>query len=339
MSPSSFALILTSLVLAQAQEDGVCQDGTVCHKGDADEDHASLISLLQTQIKINTNKAHTETHSVEQHRQESLKLHNKFLLAAKDMDDGSSTKGLLESFRICGQCSNFQRFGEPHDGGYLMCMDGLKKGSATAAFSLGVEHHDKWSEDVVKNLGIPVNQFDCTVDQSDCAGCKFFKKCIVSADGQHPVPGHETEGWSLQEAVSKTSKGTELEQIPDGSLLMKMDIESSEWPIYASEPPEVLKKFGELIVEFHGLQFEQRHPEYLKAMQHILGAGFKVAHLHGNNYEGMTGSEGVTIPRVLEVTFVHGGARPAGCAADQLYEKLDAPNNPGVAELPMAHLP
>merc|ERR1740130_2149462 len=218
-------------------------------------------------------------------------------------------------------------------------MDGLKKATPTAAFSLGVEHHDKWSEDVIKNLGIPVNQFDCTVDRSDCQGCKFFKKCITSADGNHPVPGHETEGWSLQEAVSKTSKDTELAQIPDGSLLMKMDIESSEWPIYASEPPAVLKKFGELIVEFHGLQFEQRHPEYLKAMQHILAAGFKVAHLHGNNYEGMYETGVDTIPQVLEVTFVHGAARSDGCMADQVYQqKLDAPNNPTANELPMAHV-
>jgi hypothetical protein len=267
-----------------------------------------------------------------------MNLAKQMLSAAKTMPEGGTTRRLLESFRICGQCGNFQRFGEANDGGYLMCMDGLKKGSVTAAYSLGVEHHDQWSEDVVKNLGIPVNQFDCTVDASDCKSCNFFKKCIVAADGKHPVPGHETEGWSLQEAVSKTSKGAAMAQIPDSSLLMKMDIESSEWPIYASEPPEILKKFGELIVEFHGLHNEARHAEYLQAMHHISSAGFKVAHIHGNNFEGMyqTGSE--EIPRVVEVTFVHGSARPNGCAGDQLYEKLDASNNPDVAELPLADL-
>merc|ERR1719345_314968 len=57
----------------------------------------------------------------------------------------SVTKELFHSFQTCGQSSNFQRFGEKNDGGYLMCMDGLKKESFKAAYSLGVEHHDKWS--------------------------------------------------------------------------------------------------------------------------------------------------------------------------------------------------
>jgi hypothetical protein len=253
--------------------------------------------------------------------------------AARAMPQGAS-KSFLETFKICGQCNNFQRFGEPKDGGYLMCMDGLQKGAVRAAYSLGVEHHDQWSEDVAKTLDIPVNQFDCTVEGSDCVGCKFFKKCIVSADDQHPVPGHKDEGWSLMQALKETSQ----DHSADGSLLMKMDIESSEWPIYAYESPDVLKKFGQLIVEFHNLQDEARHPEYLQAMQHILAAGFKVAHLHGNNFDGMYELGSSTIPRVLEVTFIHGAARPGGCSTEQLYEGLDAPNRPDVAELPMAHI-
>merc|ERR1740138_1212634 len=268
-----------------------------------------------------------------------MNLAKQMLSAAKTMPEGGTTMRLLESFRICGQCKDFQRFGEANDGGYLMCMDGLQKGSVGAAYSLGVEHHDKWSADVVSTLGIAVNQFDCTVEGSDCGlGCKFFKKCIVAADGQHPVPGHENEGWSLMQALKETSQ----ESAADGSLLMKMDIESSEWALFLSEPPHVLRKFGELIVEFHGLQDEYlnekwNHAVYLKAMEHILAAGFKVAHLHGNNYQDMYEVGDTTIPKVLEVTFIHGAARPDGCSSSQIYHDLDAPNNGG-PELPMAYI-
>jgi len=330
MSSSSFAFLFASLLLPIAHGAATCEDGGQCEGGD----DQSLLAV-KSHVLLESSLSRME-------QQHSQNLATTFLRAAKAMpEEATATKSLMESFRICGQCSSFQRYGEDHDGGYLMCMDGLKKDgktSVTAAYSLGVEHHDKWSEDTIKNLGIPVNQFDCTVDASDCKACKFFKKCIVSADGKHPVPGHESEGWSLQQALTETLQGKSLAQIPDGSLLMKMDIESSEWPIYASEPADVLKKIGQLIVEFHGLHIEANHPMYLQALQHIQAGGFKIAHLHGNNYEGMyqTGSE--TIPRVLEVTFVHGGARPAGCVGDQLYEKLDAPNNPGVQELPMAQL-
>jgi len=333
MSPSYLAFIFASLLLAQAQD---CQNSDTDAASCADEQ--SLLSVSRF-LSNNDLSSQSEARAVERLRTESMTLSQTLNTLAEPMPEGSATKGLLESFRICGQCGSFQRFGEAHDGGYLMCMDSLKKGSVSSGYSLGVEHHDQWSEDVIKKLGIPVHQFDCTVDTSDCKSCKFYKKCIVAADGQHPVPGHETEGWSLEQALTETSQGTPLANIPDGSLLMKMDIESSEWPIYASEPPAVLQKFGELIVEFHGLQFEERHAEYLTAMQHIQAAGFKVAHIHGNNYEGTYSMGTETIPRVIEVTFVHSDARADGCEVNQLYDVTkDAPNNPTVVELPMAHL-
>lgn len=316
----SLKLIFASLFLAAAQEES-------CSNGDGMSSDASSMLSIKTSV--------SQQSSVMSSQMKSMAMSNKFSDHANLQPDGSATKGLFESFKLCGQCKKFQRFGEPNDGGYLMCMDGLQKGSVSGAFSLGVEHHDQWSEDVIKNLGVTVNQFDCTVDSSDCKACKFHKKCVVTSDGKHPVPGHETEGWSLNQALSETGHGA----AKDGSLLMKMDIESSEWPIYAQESPDVLKKFGELIVEFHQLQNEARHAEYLAGMQHILAAGFKVAHLHGNNYEGMYTSGANTIPNVLEVTFVHGDARAGGCSGDQIYSKeLDAANNPTAPELPMAHI-
>lgn len=319
MSSFGVTLIFASVLLSCAQpDDPVCS-----------ETHGvSLLSIKRSTVKDGS------TQQVQRVQQQSVQLSHHLDLMANAMPEGSATKSLFESYRICGQCSSFQRFGEANDGGYLMCMDGLNHGSVRAAYSLGVEHHDQWSQDVVSRLGATVNQFDCTVPASDCKGCKFFKKCIVAADGKHPVPGHETEGWSLAQALAETAQS----DAPAGSLLMKMDIESSEWPIYAAEPPEVLQKFGELIVEFHNLQDTQKHPLYLQAMQHILSAGFKVAHLHGNNYGSMYETGATKIPEVVEVTFIHGDAKPGGCSADQIYNRLDAPNNPTADELPLSHM-
>jgi len=317
MSYLSLALIFASALQVCIAE---------CADKHCETNGASLLSIKTAVTKASV---------IQQVQQQSSELATAFANAAKAAPEEGATKALLESFAICGQCNSFKRFGEPNDGGYLMCMDGLQTGSTRAAYSLGVEHHDQWSEDVIKNLGLSVNQFDCTVASSECTGCKFFKKCIVSADGSHPLPGHEDEGWSLQQVLDETNQA----DAPEGSLLMKMDIEASEWPIYATESPDALKKFGELIVEFHWLEKEENHPQYLQAMQHILAAGFKVAHLHGNNYGGMYETTGGNIPNVVEVTFVHGAAREGGCATTQLYdETLDAPNNPTAPEMQMAHL-
>jgi len=327
MACFTLAVIFAHLSLASAQQD-------VCIEGVASTDEQSLLAVKNT-VHSSFALKHQQRSVAE--ATNALSISQKFTRAAKTMPS-TATKGLFESFKICGKCETFERFGEAHDGGYLMCMDGLAKGSETAAYSLGVEQHDQWSEDVASKLGLTVNQFDCTVEVSatrQCKSCKFFKKCVVAADGKHPVPGHESEGWSLSQTLKETGQSNAAE----GSLLMKMDIESSEWPIYASEPPDALKKFGQLIVEFHGLSDEGRHTEYLQAMTHIQNAGFKVAHLHGNNYEGMYDKNGLSIPNVLEVTFVHGNARPNGCLDDQQYDKaLDTPNNPTNFELPMAHM-
>jgi len=301
--------------------------GATCQGDECEAEDTS--SLLSVKGRVSSRS------STERAQSDSLALAAKFAAAAKTEPERTTTQALLQTFRICGQCNNYQRFGEGHDGGYLMCMDGLDKKTMKAAYSLGVEHHDQWSEDVITHLGLPVNQFDCTVSESACKGCKFFKKCIVSSDGKHPLQGHEKEGWTLAQVLEKTGQTDAAE----GSLLMKMDIEASEWPIYAVETQETLKKFGELIVEFHWLDQTQNHPQYLKAMQHILKAGFKVAHLHGNNFGGMyETSGGAKIPNVVEVTFVQGATRAGGCDDDQEYDKkLDTPNNANNAELPMAH--
>merc|ERR1719231_1500527 len=164
--------------------------------------------------------------------------------------------------------NSFVRLGEPHDGGYLMCLDGFNARLIGAAFSMGVEHHDKWSEDVTSYFQIPVNQFDCTVSSSSCQACHFYPKCIVDEGNLNPVPGHELDGWSLKQALEATGQGA----APPGSLLLKMDIEASEWPIFAMEPSEMLQKFGQLIVEFHWLSQENNHPVFLQAMRNILNS-------------------------------------------------------------------
>jgi len=328
MSYLRLALVFVSALHVHASNE-VCSDEDLCTQA-AQTNGASLLSIKRTVAKTSA------VQQVQQVQQQSTDLAAALPAAARATpEEQTTTKALLESFAICGQCNSLKRFGEANDGGYLMCMDGLQPGSTRAAYSLGVEHHDQWSADVISNLGLSVNQFDCTVASSECTACTFFKKCVVSADGAHPLPGHEDEGWSLQQVLAETNQT----DAPDGSLLMKMDIESSEWPIYATESPAALKKFGELIVEFHGLEQEVNHPQYYQAMQHILAAGFKVAHLHGNNYAGMYQQSFGNIPNVVEVTFVHGAAREGGCDKTQIYDvTLDAPNNPSAPEMQMAHL-
>lgn len=245
------------------------------------------------------------------------------------------TQTLLDSFRICGICPDFERLGEFNDGGYLTCMTGLRNGSVSAAYSIGVNDHDQWTRDVALRLGVPVNEFDCTINHGvDCQGCTFFHKCVRSEDNHEYV--FPDRSWGLREVLAHTGNGGV--NVPDRSLLMKLDVEGEEWNIFELEGLDVLKKFSQMIIEFHDLGNARRHTQYLRTLQQIFEAGFRIAHIHGNNFAGMYNSERGSIPDVLEVTFISNGELRSPCLSQQELLMSDSPNNPTVSELPLAQL-
>eukprot|EP00439_Symbiodinium_sp_Y106_P036293 s4762_g4.t1 len=115
---------------------------------------------------------------------EGLALSTNIAALADSMEPGI-TRDLLNSFRICGSCKDFCRFGEHLDGGYLICMDHLAKGDIQAAYSMGIDDHDLWSKDIYTSYAVPVFQYDCTVDKAaqDCDSCSFYKSCLKGEDG------------------------------------------------------------------------------------------------------------------------------------------------------------
>ena len=264
---------------------------------------------------------------VQLYLEEGLALQAAFEDYAATLPDGA-TKDLLRSFRVCGDCQNFRRFGEPHDGGYLMCMDHMH--GVTAAYSVGVEQHDKWSGDVNGAWHVPVYQMDCTVSKPAqmCPGCQFFRNCLSTPGGPQP-------SWTLAETLQQTGQGAAA----DRSLFGKIDIEGSEWGALATADVATLRKFRQLAVEFHWLDRSYKHADYLKAIQNLQAAGFRVVHLHGNNFSPMYNAQEFQIPSVVEVTFDANAASMATCLSDQKMRPLDSANNALKAELPLAHLP
>ena len=237
------------------------------------------------------------------------------------------TKDLFQSFSVCGTCQNFKRFGEEHDGGYLHCMDSLQPSTLRAAYSMGVEQHDQWSLDVFSAFNIPIFQYDCTVSTpaQTCEKCQFFPACMSSKE-LNKFPGKTT--WTLKEAIEHSN----MLDAPDQSLLMKMDIEFGEWSTLTDSDVATLKKFKQLAIEFHSLEHEENHQTYLQAMQALQHAGFKVAHVHGNNFASVYLKEELKLPQVVEVTLDASLATLPKCR-DPNYEKLDSPNNPRNEEI------
>jgi hypothetical protein len=264
---------------------------------------------------------------------QSKSLSSQFDSLLKKTDVPEKTKQLFSLFRICAQCNHFERLGEANDGGYLTCVDHNASNPAIAAFSLGVEHHDRWSEDVVTILGVKkVLQYDCTIQTPPvaCPKCHWHKKCIRGAS---QIPANDQSSWTLKEAIDQAG----FKDASDESLIMKMDIEGSEWDSLKEFGQKDLQKFKQIAIEYHDIEKEDHHDKYVMAQNNLKNAGFTPIHLHGNNYAGMYTVGDLTIPKVLEVTYLR-VPRADHCVGEQHFQQLDAPNNGWEPELPAAHL-
>jgi len=218
-----------------------------------------------------------------------------------------------------------ERFGETHDGGYLMCANLLN--GVASGYSYGISGYDQWGCDISTRLGVPVHQYDCfNLTQPVCPSGRtvFHAECVGDTAG------------TLDGRTFDTMKG-QFERNGDGSrrLVLKMDVEGAEWRSLLSAPDEVLAQIDQLAIEFHWLKdddgrWEQEHTHLLVLQR--LKQYFEIAHLHFNNAGCVGGLE--PFPTwAYEVLFVSkrlavvdpsrtvGGPHP-----------LDALNNPSLPD-------
>lgn len=297
-------------------------------------------------------------------RAEGKALNHRIQTYADSLEPGV-THDFLKTLRLCAPCKKYERVGEANDGGYVMCADGLDKG-LTAAYSYGINGFDGWGMAIADRYHIPLNEYDCTNLKKPvvCKGCNvhFHGQCILNNNGDAAAASAELKGVGNSRAadnegnakdtakssaydfktLSQMLKESGQANAKDRSLLLKIDVESAEWKVFAEEPVANFRKFREILVEYHWIHEVNKHPLYLQAVKKIEAAGFSVAHMHGNNYGGPMQEYGeFSIPDVIEVTYIQ--TPKAGCAANIPYniEGLDMPNsaNPNWSEMEDAVLP
>jgi len=188
-----------------------------------------------------------------------------------------------------------ERFGEPNDGGYLMCGNLL--GGVQAGYSYGISGYDGWGCDVSTRAKVTVHEYDCfDTTEPECprGATKFHAECV----GDKP---QTEEGRVFDTMTNQFAKNGDASK----RIVMKMDVEGSEWDSLLSAPDALFEQIDQFVVEFHGVGDERNGTQEQKQrVLQKLKRFFEVEHIHFNN---ATCSDGIEpFPSwAYEVLFVN----------------------------------
>jgi len=114
----------------------------------------------------------------------------------------------------------------------------------------------------------------------------------------------------------------------ENNFLMQMDIEGDEYEVINSISEKNLKRIKILIIEFHHLQFltNQVFLDIFKSVIIKLRNFFEINHIHPNNCCGISKINNVSLPNVMEVTFLNKELVKEKVKINKLPHKLDAKN-------------
>jgi hypothetical protein len=234
-------------------------------------------------------------------------------------DDIVTHSSVLEVLRMLRPhtASGFSkiRVGRSNDGGYIMLDDFHKIG---AAYSLGINDDVSWDMQIA-NRGIPVYQYDHTIDALPEPHSLFHWSKIGIGDA-NPDRNLKPLDVLMEENGHVTG----------GDLILKCDIEGAEWRMLATIPPELLRRFRQIVIETHGYGglVDPGHAQLVADGARALTQFHRVVHVHGNNNSAYCIVGGVPLPTTLELTLVRADTYDLSVSYEVFPTPLDEPCYP-----------
>lgn len=212
------------------------------------------------------------------------------------------------------------RLGRPHDGGYVMLDD---FGSSEVAYSFGINDDVSWDRDVAA-LGLDVYQYDHTIDALPEENDRFHWSRLGLS--------HEPSATmrTLPDLIGGNGHGGNRD------LILKLDIEGSEWDVVPSLPPSCLDQFRQIVMEIHGLCYIGLPGWYERILPtcQALARRHRVVHVHANNCAAYSVVGLVPVPAALEVTFVRADSDKVFTPFQGVFPtELDMPCAPSLPDL------
>lgn len=216
------------------------------------------------------------------------------------------------------------RLGSRTDGGYVLAeLDG----TYDCYISCGISNEESFSRDFINKYQMDEYNsfgFDGTIDRYPYEytnKISFIKKNIGGFNDD-----------------KNTNLSSLLERF--GNIFLKMDIEGGEYPWLLSINESRLKKFKQIVIEFHGMNDDSwgcKYNEKIKCLDKLANTHYLV-HAHGNNYGEIVNG----IPDVIELTYVNKSyfaSEPEFNMIPLPIPGIDFPNNPRRHDFNLNHLP
>ena len=207
------------------------------------------------------------------------------------------------------------RLGSLHDGGYLV-VDDLSPRDVMVSLGIGD------NADFEYNISTRIERiiaFDHTVDaMPNRSSNSQFNKLGV-------------KGKSVGEFITLTSIINNISVKND--LLLKIDIEGSEWEVLDSISETELIRFRQIVGEFHGFN-DWANFETINRVLSKMARNFYVVNAHANNWGSYDIIKRIAVPDVIEITFLRKDAKAVIRNKDKIQlQMLNSRNNPSNLDL------
>lgn len=189
------------------------------------------------------------------------------------------------------------RAGGASDGGYIMIDRGL---NFATMYSFGINGDVRWDLEMAER-GCQIFQYDHTIDAlpEEHPNFHWFRQGIAA------VPTSD----GIMTSIGEILKAHRHEGCRD--ITLKMDIEDSEWEVFEHASAEDMDHFSQILVEVHKVftwdytePADREHMARRRAVLEKIDQTHQLVHLHANNYGSFGLIGGVSIPDVLELTYV-----------------------------------
>jgi hypothetical protein len=208
----------------------------------------------------------------------------------------------------------FVRIGRDHDGGYIMCQDLI---AGNIAYSFGINDDVSWDMDMARR-GFDVFMYDHTISKlpENDDHFNFFRTGIT---------GHEEteELKTLKTLVERNGHSNNID------MILKMDVEGSEWDVFSSIDDDLLVRFSQIVIEIHNFESISDNTLYSKMEKSLtkLQTYFAPVHIHANNFCDLFIIDGIFVPPVFEITYVARSKLGTRRSSKTFPTPFDQPNN------------